>query len=74
MSIFKSFIRPHLDYGDVVYDWTSNESFQQSHESIQYSAIIARTGSIRETTLEFFQEKNPNPNIKTLAEKIMPFL
>ena len=74
MAIYKSFIRPHLDYGDVVHDWASNELFYQSHESIQYSAIIARTGSVRGTPPELFQEKNPNPEIKTLAEKIMPVL
>ena len=26
-TTYKSFIRPHLDYGDVVYDRASNESF-----------------------------------------------
>ena len=32
VAIHKSFIRPHLDYGDVVYDQTSNESFHQKSE------------------------------------------
>ena len=26
-TIYKSFIRPHLDYGDIVYDQPTNDSF-----------------------------------------------
>ena len=29
ITIFKSFIRPHLDYGDIIYDRVYNTSFQQ---------------------------------------------
>ena len=52
VTIYKSFIRPHLDYGDVVYDRASNESFHQSLESLQYNAAIAVTGTIRGTSSE----------------------
>ena len=27
LTIYKTFIRPHLHYGDVVYDYTGNASF-----------------------------------------------
>ena len=27
VTIFKSFIRPHLDYGDIIYDQAYNTSF-----------------------------------------------
>ena len=27
LRIYKSFIRPHLDYGDIIYDQPNNESF-----------------------------------------------
>ena len=30
VTIYKSFIRPRLNYGDVVYDGVSNESLHQS--------------------------------------------
>ena len=30
VTIYKSFIRTHLDYGDVIYDRVSNESFHES--------------------------------------------
>ena len=52
VTIYKSFIRPHLDYGHVVYDRASNESFHQSLESLQYNAAIAVTGTIRGTSSE----------------------
>ena len=57
IAIYKTFIRPHLDYGDVIYDRTFNESFHQRLESIQYNAAIAITGTIRGTSSEkLFQE------------------
>ena len=57
VTIHKSFIRPYLDYGDVIYDRASNESFHKSLESLQYSAAIAITGAIRGTSSEkLFQE------------------
>ena len=39
ITIYKSFIRPHLDYGDMIYDQTFNKLFQQKMETIQYNAI-----------------------------------
>ena len=34
LTIYRSFIRPHLDYGDVIYDQPENESFSSKIESI----------------------------------------
>ena len=52
MTIYKTFVRPHLDYGDVIYDEAYNETFHQKLESIQYNACLALsrviTGSSRE--------------------------
>ena len=50
LSIYKSFIRPHLDYGDIIYDQPNNESFCQKLESYQYNAALAITGAIRGTS------------------------
>ena len=47
INIFKSFLRPHLDYGDVIYDRAYNTSFHQNIESIQYNAALATTGAVR---------------------------
>ena len=55
--ICKSFIRPHLDYGDIVYDRAFYESFHKNLESIQYNAAIAITGSIRSTSYEKIFQK-----------------
>ena len=40
MNIYKSFIRPHLDYGDLIYDQPFNNSFQNKIESIRYNAML----------------------------------
>ena len=57
ITIYKTFIRSHLDYGDAIYDHAFNESFHQRLECIQYNAAIAITGAIRETSSEkIFQE------------------
>ena len=52
LTIYKSFIRPHLDYGDIIYDQAYNASFHQKLDSIQYNAALAITGAIRETSKE----------------------
>ena len=57
ITIYKLFARPHLNYGDIIYDHTFNESFHQRIESIQYNAAIATTGAIRGTSSEkLYQE------------------
>ena len=57
VTTYKSFNRPHLDHGDVIYDRAFNESFHQSRESLQYSASIAIDAAIRGTSSEKrFQE------------------
>ena len=47
LTIYKCFIRPHLDYGDIIYDQAYNLSFHQKLESIQYNAALALTRAIR---------------------------
>ena len=52
LTIYKSFVRPHLDYGDVIYDQQYNNSFHQKLESIQFTAALAITGAIRRSSRE----------------------
>ena len=52
VTIYKAFIRPHLDYGDVLYDQAFNNSFHAKMEFIQYNACLAITGAIRGTSRE----------------------
>ena len=51
ITMYKSFIRPHLDYDDMIYDQTFNMTFQQKMETIQYNAVLAITGVIRGSLL-----------------------
>ena len=54
ITIYKLFVRPHLDYGGIIYDYiqTFNESFHKRIESIEYNAAIAITGAIRGSSSE----------------------
>ena len=57
LTIYKAFIRPHLDHGDTIYDQAYNDSFHQKLESIQYNAALAITGAIRGNSSEkLYQE------------------
>ena len=57
LTTYKSFLRPHLNYGDVIYDRVFNESFQNKLESVQYNAALAITGAIRGSSREkLYQE------------------
>ena len=62
LTIYKTFIRPHLDYGDVIYDKVFNQSFHKKLESIQYNATLAMTSAIwRTNTEKLYQELGLEP-------------
>ena len=42
------FIRPHLEYGDILYDKPDNENVQNKIEKVQYTACLAIAGAIQE--------------------------
>ena len=50
LTIYNSFVRPHLDYGDILYDKPNNENFQNKLEKVQYRACLAITGAIQGTS------------------------
>ena len=52
VTTYKVFIRPHLDYGDIVYDKPDNGKFINKIEKAQYDAALAITGAIRGTSRE----------------------
>ena len=57
LTIYKTFIRSHLGYADVVYDQSYKSSFHEKLESIQYSAALAVTGAVRRSSAEkLYQE------------------
>ena len=57
-ALYKLYIRPHLDYGDVIYHIPNKEDSLHCHgnflmekvESVQYSAALAITGAWRGTS------------------------
>ena len=63
LSIFKAFLRPHLDYCDLVYDKPRNEKFIDTLESIQCSATLAITGAINGTSKENCAMNSFFPNV-----------
>ena len=57
ITIYKTFVRPHLDYGDILCDQAFNLSFQQKLEPIQYRACLVITGAMQGTSREkIYQE------------------
>ena len=46
VTIYKSFVRPHLDYGEILYDQAFRNSFHERLESIQYNPALAITDAI----------------------------
>ena len=52
ITIYRAFVRTHLDYGDILYDQAYKASFHQKLEKIQYNACTAITGAIRGTSKE----------------------
>ena len=43
VTTYISFIRPHRNYGDILYDQAYNLSFHQKLQFIQYNACLAIT-------------------------------
>ena len=68
LTIYKSFVRPHLDYGDVIYDQPNNSHLSDKIETVQYNAALAIiTGTIRGTSKEkLYQELG----LESLKDKI----
>ena len=57
ITIYRAFARPHLDYGDIIYDKAYNGSFHHKLELNQYNVCLTITGAIRVTSKErLYQE------------------
>ena len=56
VTVYKAFVRPNLNYGDITYNQTYNDSFHQNLESIQYNGTLAIIGTIRGTSREKFYQ------------------
>ena len=68
LIIYKLFVRPHLDYGDIIYKQSYNTIFHQKMEAVQYNAGLAITGAIK----AFFKAKlYLELSLETLLTKTM---
>ena len=54
MTMYKAFVRLHLDYGDVIYYEAYNEKFHQKLESIQ---CLVLSGAIIRSSREKLYHK-----------------
>ena len=52
ITLYKSLIRPHLDYADIIYDQPNNLTLCNKIETCQYNAAVAITGAIRGSSKE----------------------
>ena len=50
LTIYKTFVRPILDYADVIYDKPLTESFKDKLEMVQYNAALVITGTFKGTS------------------------
>ena len=57
INMYKASISPHLDYGDIIYDNSSNATFSQMIESVQYNTSLAITGAIHGCSLEILYQE-----------------
>ena len=51
MATFKTFVRPHFDYDDILYDQAFNSVFYDKLESVQYNACLATTAAHQDTNV-----------------------
>ena len=52
LTKYKTFVRLHLDYGEIICKQAYNSSFHQKIEPVQYNACLAVTRAIRVTSKE----------------------
>ena len=56
-TIYEVFLRPLVDYGDIIYNQPQNESFYHKLEPVQHKAALAITGAIQGTSCDkLYQE------------------
>ena len=52
ITIYKAFLRPLIDYRNIIYDQPQNESFCEKLESAQYKAALVITGAMQGSSRE----------------------
>ena len=66
--MYKSFIRPHIGYGDIIHDQPNNTSFCNLIERVRYNAALTITGVIKGTSqLKIY--KNLDLNLQEFGDR-----
>ena len=52
LTIYKFFIRSHLDYSDFLYDKPSNDNFQNTLAIVEYRSCLVINGEIQRSSRE----------------------
>ena len=52
ITVYEAFLRPLIDYGNIIYDQPQNEYFCEKFESVQYKAAQAIIGAMQGTSRE----------------------
>ena len=72
ITLYKSLIRPHLDYADIIYDQLNNLNLCNKIETCQYNAALAIPGAIRGSSKErLYQELGFEYLSSNVVKKIM---
>ena len=61
ITIYKAFVRPHLDYDDILYDEAFNLSFHQELETIRYKTMFSNNWC---NTRYFYREDLPRIRLR----------
>ena len=57
LTIYKTFVRSHLDFADIIYDQVYDSLFHEKLKSLQHNPCLTITGAIRGTSSEkLYQE------------------
>lgn len=77
IAIYKSFVRLHFVYGNLIFDQSNNEHFSQQAESIPYNASLAITSVIKGLSrFKLYNEKYFHSVLLSLdddSENFVPF-
>ena len=66
LTIYKTFVRPILDYTDTMYEKPLTEFFTDKLEMVQYNAALVITGAIKGTSRDRMYRE---PGLESLAER-----
>ena len=64
LTLYKSFIRPHLDYSDISYDKQSNKNFQK-----RKSSILSLLCNNRYSTRDLYRKNYDKLGLHSLAKR-----